>query len=83
MACGLPVVASAVGVNTEIVEEGVNGFLATGRDDWIRALTDLLTDTNMRQRFGVAGRKRIEQIYSLQVIAPGLANFLKIAAKLN
>ena len=36
MACGLPVVAFPVGVNNEIVEHGVNGFLAATEEEWRR-----------------------------------------------
>jgi glycosyltransferase involved in cell wall biosynthesis len=77
MACGVPVVASAVGVNREIVEDGVNGFLASTADEWVDKLGRLLTDPALRRRFGDAGRRTIEQRYSLEVNAPHLAEVLR------
>lgn len=70
MACGLPVVASPVGVNKELVEEGVNGFQATTTEDWLAALYSLYEDAELRQRMGTAGRQRVEQQYCLSVTAP-------------
>ena len=81
MACGLPVVASPVGVNAEIVEHGVNGFLANSPQEWEDALTTLLTDPALRQRMGHAGRRKVENHYSLQVTGPRLADLLKSAAR--
>jgi glycosyltransferase involved in cell wall biosynthesis len=81
MACGLPVVASPVGVNTEIVEHGVNGFLAETTDEWVQALRTLLLEAELRQRMGQAGRKKVEERYSLQVIGPRLAELIKLATK--
>jgi len=52
MACGLPVVASPVGVNTEIVEQGSNGFLARVLAEWEQALRDLLSDQQLRNSMG-------------------------------
>ena len=79
MACGLPVVASPVGVNSEIVEHGVNGFLATTPTNWIQALNALLLDLDLRRRMGQAGRQKVEQEYSLQVTGPKLADLIKSA----
>jgi len=73
MACGVPVVASAVGVNREIVADGVNGFLATTDAEWIEKLGRLLADAELRRRVGAAGRRTIEERYSLKVHAPALA----------
>ncbi len=56
MACGVPVVASAVGVNREIIEDGVNGFLAANPEQWVDKLLRLLSDPTLRGRFGKAGR---------------------------
>lgn len=81
MACGLPVVASPVGVNAEIVEHGVNGFLANTPQEWEYALTTLLTDAALRQRMGQAGRRKVEEHYSLQVTGPRLADLLKNAIR--
>jgi glycosyltransferase involved in cell wall biosynthesis len=66
MACGLPVVASPVGVNARIVEHGVNGFLAETNDDWHNAVLTLMNDAGLRHRMGQAGRKKVEENYSLQ-----------------
>ncbi len=77
MACGLPVVASPVGVNREIVRLGVNGELAASGADWERTLERLVGDVEARRRMGEAGRKRVEDWYSLQVQAPRLIGMLK------
>ena len=77
MACGKPVVASPVGMNTEIVRHGENGFLATTTDEWIDALSHLLEDPNLRFRMGQAGRSMVESAYSLQMQAPRLEGMLR------
>lgn len=77
MACSLPVVASPVGVNCEIVEPGVNGFLARTTEEWAQALGTLLDDAGLRQRMGQAGRLKVEEGYSLQVTGPRLAELIK------
>ena len=77
MACGLPVVASPVGVNSEIVEHGVNGFLASTDAEWRKAITTLLQDPDLRRNMGVAGRQKVEREYSLQVWAPKLSISLR------
>jgi hypothetical protein len=64
-ACGLPVVASPVGVNVEIVEEGRTGFLATEPTQWATALDRLIGDPALRARLGAAGRDRMVADYSL------------------
>jgi glycosyltransferase involved in cell wall biosynthesis len=80
MACGVPVVASAVGVNREIIEDGVNGFLASTETEWIEKLGRLLADRDLRRRFAEAGRRTIDERYSLRVHAPTLAATLRMVA---
>lgn len=77
MACGLPVVASPVGVNVDIVSDGVDGFLANNDTEWLSHLSMLLTDFDLRQRMGLAGRQKIESTYCLQVTAPRLVEWFK------
>jgi glycosyltransferase involved in cell wall biosynthesis len=80
MACGLPVVASPVGVNRQIVEHGINGFLAESPEQWATALRLLCAAPALRARMGATGRRKVEQHYSLQVTAPKLVEILRIAA---
>jgi glycosyltransferase involved in cell wall biosynthesis len=77
MACGVPVVAAAVGVNTQIIEDGVNGFLASNEDEWEAKISRLLADPGLRARIGAAGRKTIEERYSLAVQAPRLVSMVR------
>ena len=74
MACGLPVVASPVGVNKELVKHGVNGFLADSTEDWMQALKTLCNDPALRERMGAAGRRLVEEHYSLEGCAPKFAD---------
>lgn len=80
MACGLPVVASPVGVNSDIVSEGLNGLLAESVADWEQALGRLVADRNLRLAMGAAGRQRAEAIYSVQAQAPRLISMLQDVA---
>lgn len=80
MACDLPIVASPIGVNTEIVQSGVNGYLAEDTQAWVDALGRLLVDADLRLRMGRAGRQHVEQKYCLQVTGPRLAEWLRTAA---
>jgi glycosyltransferase involved in cell wall biosynthesis len=77
MACGVPVVASPVGVNCEIVEPGVNGFLARTTEEWAQVLRTLQDHGGLRQRMGQAGRLKVEEGYSLQVTGPRVAELIK------
>ena len=84
MACGKPVLASPVGVNRQIVEHGVNGFLATTRDEWLEALRRLASDAALRMRLGEAGRAKVARDYALEVTGPKLLRWfqnLKSAAQ--
>lgn len=80
MACGVPVVAAAVGVNREIIVDGVNSFLASTPGEWVEKLGRLLSDPALRDRMAAAGRRTIEERYSLEITAPQLAAVLASAA---
>lgn len=81
MACAVPVVASPVGVNQEIVQAGVSGELAMDAPEWEAALSRLIADPGLRQRMGREGRRRVEAWYSLQAQAPRLVQILQEAAR--
>ena len=76
MASGIPVVASPVGVNSKIIEDGVNGFLVESRNDWEKALSTVLGSPKFAYEMGRAGRKKIEKEYSLDVWAPKLIDLI-------
>jgi glycosyltransferase involved in cell wall biosynthesis len=75
-ACGLPVVASPVGANRSIVDQGKTGFLADSPEEWAQALKSLRDDAALRRGMGEAGRSKVEQQYCLQVTAPRLAELM-------
>jgi glycosyltransferase involved in cell wall biosynthesis len=81
MACSLPVVASAVGANVEIVEDGKNGYLVRSTDEWVVALRTLLESPGLRAEMGKAGRARVEENYCLQKTGPRLVELLRVASK--
>ena len=66
LSLGIPALVSPVGVNTEIVHHGENGFHCATNEDWMRYLSQLLRDADMRRRMGAAGRKTVEDHYSVE-----------------
>ncbi|MCD0471065.1 glycosyltransferase family 4 protein [Flavobacterium sp. JAS] len=77
MACGLPVVATSVPANMEIVDNNVNGFLVESEEEWYVALENLIINKSNREKFGKSGRSKIESSYSYQVWGEKYCEFLK------
>lgn len=77
MACGKPVIASPVGINEEIVEHGVNGFLADTDEAWLEAFRTLRDNLDLRRKMGQAARKKVSNLYCLQVAAPELISIFQ------
>ena len=80
MACGLPVVASAVGANIEIVAGRDVGRLARTDDDWTSGLAALISDPSLRRRQGTRGRREVERHYSVQAQVDRIETVLREAA---
>ncbi len=78
MACGLPVVASGVGANNYIVDNGVNGYLAFDASDWYVQLSALIKDRQLRRGMGLRGRRVVEESYSTLVHCESLISVFKI-----
>ncbi|MHC4779495.1 MAG: glycosyltransferase, partial [Planctomycetota bacterium] len=69
-AVGVPVVCTPVGMNKEAVVNGKTGYLAGDADEWVSRISALVRDRVGRIRMGAEGRKRLEEQYSLQAVAP-------------
>jgi len=76
MAVGLPVVVSPVGMNKEVLEQANCGFGARVHDEWIEAITALLSNATLAEKLGDAGRQLIEARYARKVVAPQLLQLL-------
>jgi glycosyltransferase involved in cell wall biosynthesis len=66
MACGIPAVGSPVGINSKIISNGRNGYLATTTEEWLHALETLIEDSKLRKVMGNNGRQLVEEKYSLE-----------------
>ena len=66
MAMKIPAIASPVGVNTAIIDHGVNGFLAITPEDWEKAIVTLISDKKLRLRMGEEGREKVIRNYSVR-----------------
>jgi len=66
MSFEIPTIMSPVGVNTEIIEDGVNGFFATDENEWIEKLSLLIESNELRKKLGKAGRQTVVEKYSTE-----------------
>jgi len=76
MAAGLPVIASPVGANQQIVLDEVTGLLAREPEAWPVLIARLAGDVSLRERMGRAGRELAASQYSLEVAADEWARLL-------
>jgi glycosyltransferase involved in cell wall biosynthesis len=79
LACGVPCVASPVGVLRDIVRPGETGLHATGTAEWVEACARLLAEPAERARMGSAGRALVEDAYSVRGVAPRVARAVEEA----
>ena len=77
MALGIPTICSPVGVNTDIIQDDQNGFIASTEDEWVDKLSRLLRSRELRQRLGQAGRATVEQKYSAITQTPRVYEIFK------
>lgn len=66
MALGIPTVATAIGANYRVIEDGISGFLVRSDDEWVHALIKLIEDASLRRQIGTAARKRVEELFSVE-----------------
>ncbi len=81
MGVGTPVVISPVGMNTEVIEDGVHGFLANTSEEWYDRLERLIQNPDLREQMGRSARERVKQLYSFEANYPRLKEFLLEIAK--
>ena len=67
MAAGIPTIASPVGMNTELIRDGVTGCLAGESEEWIIALTALIDNSALRARLGKNGYRFVKERFTLDV----------------
>ena len=76
MATSIPVVASNVGANSDVVTHGADGLLVNSSHEWIEALSRLIADDAERQRLGRSGRIKVEERYSAKALAAQISRVL-------
>jgi len=64
---GLPVVCTPVGINSDIIQNGENGFWAATDQEWIDRLSILIQNPDLRFQMGLKGIEKVEKEYSLGV----------------
>lgn len=66
MAIEIATIMSPVGVNTEIIKQGENGYLASTVEEWVNTISELIDSKELRDRIGKNGRKTVELEYSVE-----------------
>ncbi len=75
MSLGIPALVSPVGVNTTIVDHGLNGMICSTASEWENALIALLTDSDLCVRMGMEARKKVETHFS---VVSNTGNFISL-----
>ncbi|WLE98252.1 MAG: glycosyltransferase family 4 protein [Candidatus Electrothrix communis] len=76
MALEIPTIMSPVGVNSEIINDGVNGFLADDENEWFQKLSRLIESRELRETLGKKGRKTVVDNYSVESQKDNYVNLL-------
>ena len=83
MAVGIPAIATAYGTNFRVIEHGVSGFLAKDDEEWVKYLVQLIDDVDLRKRVGLAGRKRVVNLFSVKANFPKYLKVFKTVFSTN
>jgi hypothetical protein len=77
----VPAVCTPVGVNKDVVKDGVTGFYANTPDEWVDRLSKLIENADLRRQMGERGREVIMKDYTIQACAPRLLDILDKTVK--
>ncbi|MBU4311352.1 MAG: glycosyltransferase, partial [Candidatus Omnitrophica bacterium] len=75
MANAIPAVVSFTPTTAEIIEDGVNGFLANSEEEWIKKLSLLIENPSLMEKIGKAGRETVEQKFAVKA---NISRYLEI-----
>jgi len=70
MSAGKPIIATRVGGNPEVVIDGMTGLKVPAKDpeQMAAAMLKLLSNRDLAKQMGEAGRKRVEEYFSLEIM---------------
>jgi len=77
MSHGIPVIASPVGVKATLIENGINGLLASSQEEWVDSIRFLGEDRVLRRKMGISGHETFLNNYTYDVVSARLAAILK------
>ncbi len=80
LSVGVPVVCTPVGINSDIVKDGENGFWAKDQQEWVDRLSSLIQHPDLRLQMGLKGIETVEKEYSLTVTSE---KFFQVLQDLN
>ena len=80
LSVGVPVVCTPVGINSDIVKDGENGFWATTHQEWVDRLSTLIQNPELRYQMGLKGVETVKKEYSLIVTSE---KFLQVLQSLD
>jgi len=74
---GVPAVCTPVGVNKDVVQNGINGFYANSPEEWIEKISTLIEDQALRKAMGTRGRDIVMRKYTIEACAPRFIDILR------
>ena len=77
MAAGLPVVADGVGLNADIVDDGVTGFMPGDDSGWLEKISELVDNSAKREVMGRASREKVEGVYDVGIVGRRILGIVK------
>lgn len=77
MALKIPAIASPVGVNIDIIKNGINGYLCSTSTEWENRLVELIGNRQLRNSIGTEARKTVIERYSSESNASNFLNLIK------
>ena len=77
LSVGVPVVCTPVGINSDIVQDGENGYWARDHQEWIDRLSNLIQKPDLRLKMGLKGMETVEREYSLTITSEKFFNVLQ------
>lgn len=80
MSMGIPVVASPVGEHSYLIQDGMNGLLASSENEWVTKISRLIDSPEESERIGQMARRTVLKSYSLAAVADDFANMIQSRA---